>query len=98
MTRDQKDLVVKVLQDLVAPMRKEDVEEARRYVMANGGLDSLHMAFYKQEDIGNDSVWDVWRLEGPTMVWYFRGSPHVHVWVSITEKPLTTAYPEPRQA
>jgi len=28
-------------------------------------------------------VWDVWQLESPTMVWYFRGAPHVHVWVNI---------------
>ena len=22
-------------------------------------------------------------LEGPGMVWYFRGKPHVHVWVNV---------------
>jgi len=33
--------------------------------------------------VGNDGVWDVWQLESPTMVWYFRGSPHVHVWVNL---------------
>jgi hypothetical protein len=41
------------------------------------------MAFYKAGDIGKDGVWDVWQLEGPNMVWYFRGAPHVHVWVNI---------------
>jgi hypothetical protein len=96
MTRDQKDLVIKVLHDLVAPLRADDVAEARNYLVANGGLDSLNMAFYKQDDIGDDGVWDVWRLEGPTMTWYFRGSPHVHTWVHISEKPLTTPYPAPR--
>ena len=29
-------------------------------------------------DIGNDKVWDVWQIEGPEMVWYFRGMPHIH--------------------
>ena len=34
-------------------------------------------------DVGSDGVWDVWQLESPKMVWYFRGSPHVHVWANI---------------
>ena len=34
----------------------------------------------REGDIGNDGEWDNWRLEGPAFVWYFRGSPHVHVW------------------
>jgi hypothetical protein len=43
------------------------------------------MAFYKNMDIGNDGVWDVWQIEGPNMLWYFRGAPHVHTWVNIRE-------------
>lgn len=53
-----------------------------KLIEANG-LDQVHMAFYKAEDIGNDGVWDIWQLEGPAMVWYFRGAPHVHVWAHI---------------
>jgi hypothetical protein len=68
--------------DLLAPFRKEDADEAMKLVEANG-FEHLHMAFYKNEDIGNDGVWDVWQIEGPSMVWYFRGKPHVHVWVNI---------------
>ena len=47
------------------------------------GLDELHMAFAKNGDIGNDGIWDVWQIEGPNMLWYFRGAPHVHCWVNI---------------
>ncbi len=83
MTRDQKELVEKVLSDLLLPFRKKDADEAMRYIKKNGGLNSLAMSFYKNMDIGNDGVWDVWQLESPNMVWYFRGSPHVHVWVNI---------------
>jgi hypothetical protein len=95
MSRDQRGLVGKVLEDLLAPMNKVDVDEARKYLNNHGGLDSLNMAFYKAEDIGSDQVWDVWRLEGPTMVWYFRGSPHVHTWVYLADQPLKTAFPGP---
>jgi hypothetical protein len=82
LSADQRDHVRKVMADLLAPFRKADAEEAMKLVEANG-FEHLHMAFYKNEDIGNDGVWDVWQIEGPSMVWYFRGKPHVHVWVNI---------------
>jgi hypothetical protein len=44
------------------------------------------MSFYKNLDIGSDGVWDVWQLESPNMIWYFRGAPHVHTWVNIRAK------------
>jgi hypothetical protein len=82
LTRDQRDLVHKVLADLLAPFRQADAAEAMKLVEA-AGIDNLHLAFYKNEDLGNDGVWDVWQVEGPAMVWYFRGRPHVHVWAQI---------------
>lgn len=86
MSRDQKALVEKVLGDLLLPFRKKDTDEAMRYIKAAGGVGALYMSFYKNLDIGNDGVWDVWQLESPTMVWYFRGHPHVHTWVNIRAK------------
>ena len=83
MTRDQRELVEKVMSDLLLPFRQQDVAEARKLIRARGGVSSLQMAFYKNLDIGNDGVWDVWQLEGDNMVWYFRGHPHVHTWVNI---------------
>ena len=85
LSADQKAQVRKVMSDLLAPFRKKDSDEAMKYIEA-AGFDKLHMAFYKNQDIGNDGVWDVWQLEGPNMVWYFRGSPHVHVWANIKAK------------
>lgn len=82
LSRDQKAEVRKVMADLLAPFRKADADEAMKLIEANG-LDNVHMSFYKNMDIGKDGVWDVWQLEGPAMVWYFRGAPHVHTWVNI---------------
>jgi len=82
LSADQKDLVKKVLGDLLAPFRKADADEALKLITARG-LDALHMAFAKNGDVGNDGVWDVWQIEGPNMLWYFRGSPHVHCWVHV---------------
>jgi hypothetical protein len=82
LSSDQKDLVRKTLGTLLAPFRKADSEEAMKLIEENG-FDALHMAFYKNQDIGEDGVWDVWQIEGPAMLWYFRGEPHVHTWVNI---------------
>ncbi len=51
-----------------------------------GGLDKLHMAFYADSDLEGDRVWDVWRVEGPSFVWHFRGDPHVHAYINIGVK------------
>lgn len=83
MSRDQKALVEKVMADLLLPFRKKDSAEAMKLIRQRGGVDSLVMSFYKNLDIGNDGIWDVWQLESENMVWYFRGHPHVHTWVSI---------------
>ena len=83
---DQKDLVESVIKVILAPYREQDVEEAVAILKAGGGLDKLHMAFYQADDIGKDQEWDVWRLEGPNFVWHFRGAPHVHAYVNISQK------------
>ena len=87
MTADQKAELQKVLAKLVEPFRTEDREEALAALKAKGGLDGCVLSFYEDEDIGEDKVWDNWRLEGPAFVWYFRGSPHVHVWVNVADSP-----------
>lgn len=86
LSSDQKDQVRKTLSSLLAPFRKQDADEAMKLIEVNG-FDNLHLAFYKNQDIGNDGVWDVWQIEGPSMVWYFRGKPHVHTWVHIRRDP-----------
>jgi hypothetical protein len=85
MSKDQQGAVRAVLRDLLAPFRKEDSDEAMKFIEASG-FDDLHMAFYKANDLGKDGTWDVWQIEGPNMVWYFRGAPHVHVWANIRAK------------
>lgn len=82
---DQKDHVRKVLADLLKPFRKEDREESLKYV--DPQFDDLHLAFFQKGDIGNDQIWDNWQIEGPHMLWYFRGAPHVHTWVNIEAPP-----------
>jgi len=87
LSSDQKEEVQKTLQKLLEPYRKTDRAEALACLKEQGGLDACHLAFYQDGDIGKDGVWDNWRLEGPSFVWYFRGEPHVHVWVNVANDP-----------
>ena len=83
---DQKQLVEKTLGVLLSPYRQEDRDEVMEIVKESGGMDKLHMAFYQQGDLQSDKVWDMWRVEGPSFVWHFRGAPHVHAYINIGHK------------
>jgi hypothetical protein len=84
---DQKQMLLQTLKKLAEPFRSSDRDEVSQCIERQGGIDRLRLAFYTDEDVGNDRVWDNWRLEGPSFVWHFRGSPHVHVWVNIADSP-----------
>jgi hypothetical protein len=88
LSEDQKELVEQTIKVILAPYRDEDVQEAVAMIKTGGGFDQLHMAFYRTDasgtpDLGQDGQWEIWRLEGPTFVWHFRGQPHVHTYVNI---------------
>ncbi len=89
MSRDQKAMVQQVLTGLLNPYRKEYQEQVQACLQRQGGLDRCSLAFYQEHDLGNDGEWDNWRLEGPALVWYFRGYPHVHVWIHVADDPAT---------
>lgn len=84
---DQKGEMNRILKLLLEPFRKGDQDEALSCLKTQGGLDKCHLAFYQEGDLGNDKIYDNWRIEGPSFVWYFRGKPHVHVWVNIADDP-----------
>ena len=83
---DQQKLVEGTLKVLLAPYRTEDADEVMAMLKADGGVGKLHMAFYQTGDLGQDKTWDIWRVEGPSFVWHFRGAPHVHAYINIAAK------------
>ena len=82
-TAPQMKLVESVMRELLAPYRKEDVDEVMQIVKKNGGMEKLHLAFYGGRNATAREPWDYWRLEGPGFVWSFRVLPHVHTYVNI---------------
>lgn len=83
MTADQKVVVKETLQKLLSPYRDQDSSEVMAIIAATGGLEQLRFAFYQQGDLGNDRMWDIWRIEGPSFVCHFRGAPHVHAYLHV---------------
>jgi hypothetical protein len=83
LTKDQRALVEKVMRDLIAPYRKEDGDEVMQILKDRGGLEQLHLAFYRDKGAKENERWHFWRLEGPGFVWNYRVLPHVHCYVNI---------------
>jgi Protein of unknown function (DUF3500) len=94
MTADQRRLVEDVMRDLIAPFRREDGDEVMDLIRRNGGLERLHLGFFRDANsrypIGQ---WNFWRLEGPGFVWNYRVLEHVHCYVNIALQPQ-----QPQQA
>ena len=82
----QKTMVQQLLKDMLQPFRSADAEEVQECLRDAGGADKLILTYYKEGDIGNDGVWDIWKLEGPAFAWYFHGSPHVHTWLNVARE------------
>ena len=60
-------------------VRSDDVAATMKTIEDAQLVERLFISCYGGAfDIGNDKVWDVWQIEGPEMVWYFRGMPHIH--------------------
>ncbi len=79
---DQKTLVQRVLRTILSPYRREDADEVMDIVRRNGGMDRIHLAFYREGN-GAGANFHFWRLEGPGFVWNYRVLPHVHTFVNI---------------
>lgn len=86
MTREQKELTEKAMRELVSPYRKEDGDLVMEIIRANGGMEKISLAFYREGTVSEKEPWTFWRLEGPGFVWSFRALPHIHTFVSISSR------------
>jgi hypothetical protein len=87
MTADQRGLVQTVMRAVLSPFRQEDADEVMDLLRRNGGLERIHIAFYRDQGESDNHRWHFWRLEGPGFVWNYRVLPHVHTYVNIALRP-----------
>lgn len=81
---DQKKKFIQTMRDMMAMFRKEDVDATIGTIAKKNVVDRLHVSWYGGKyDVGSDQVWDTWQIEGPDMVWYFRGVPHIHCYFHL---------------
>jgi hypothetical protein len=74
------------MREILSPYRKEDVDEVMAIIKESGGMEKIHLAFYKDGKMTDQQPWHFWRLEGPGFVWNYRVLPHVHTFVNISAK------------
>lgn len=82
----QQELVAGVMRTLLEPFRKEDGDEVMQLIKTNGGMEKIHLGFFKDEADDPNQRWHYWRLEGPGFIWNYRVLPHVHCYVNIVEQ------------
>jgi hypothetical protein len=81
---DQKAKLLTTMRKMMAMFRKGDIDATMRTIQDKGMIDRLFVSYYDGKyDLGNDKVWDTWQIEGPDMVWYFRGQPHIHTYFHV---------------
>jgi len=93
---DDKARARELVERIFATYPPDDVAYARACLQSNGGVDGLSLSYYQHGEDGAIAESQVFRLEGPGAVLYFRGYPHVHAFVNVAmdgEAPLSSGEP-----
>ena len=85
LSKDQQAKLLDTMRKMLGCFRAEDVTATMKSIEDRKLLDQLFVSCYGGKyDVGDDRVWDTWQIEGPDMVWYFRGMPHIHAYFHLT--------------
>ncbi len=84
LSKDQQAKLLETMRRMLVCFRADDVAATIKNIEDRKLVDRLFVSCYGGAyDIGNDKVWDTWQIEGPEMVWYFRGMPHIHAYFHL---------------
>jgi hypothetical protein len=79
LSKDQQAKLLETMRRMLACFRPDDVAATMKTIEESRMVERLFVSCYGGAyDIGGDRVWDTWQIEGPELVWYFRGVPHIH--------------------
>ena len=93
LTPDHQAMVTGIVGQILATYPADDVAYAWSCLEANGGVGALNISYYQRGEDGAIPDGQVFRIEGPGAVLYFRGYPHVHAFVNIAmdgDSPLSS--------
>ena len=93
---ETKALVREVVNEIISTYPPADAAYGHECLEANGGIDGLFLSYYQHGEDGDIPEAQVFRLEGPAAVFYFRGYPHVHAFLNIAmdgDAPLSVGEP-----
>jgi hypothetical protein len=96
LTAEGKNQVRDLVDRILSTYAPDDANYARECLTANGGLDALFLSYYQHGEDGDIPEAQVFRLEGPAAVFYFRGYPHVHAFLNVAmdgDSPLSVGEP-----
>jgi hypothetical protein len=82
-----------LVEQIVGTYAPDDVAYALTCIKANGGVEAMSISYYERGEDGVIPEAQVFRLEGPGAVLYFRGYPHVHAFINIAmngDSPLSS--------
>jgi hypothetical protein len=84
LSKDQQAKLLDVMRRMLACFRPDDAEATMKVIESMKMVERLFISCYGGAfDIGGDKVWDTWQIEGPELVWYFRGVPHIHGYIHL---------------
>ena len=68
---------------IVQVYHEDDAAYAKTCLEKNGGVDALHLSYYEDGEVDGSGEYQIFRVEGPAAVFYFRGFPHVHAFINV---------------
>jgi len=81
---NSRELAHQTVDHILSTYASSDAAYAHECLAANGGLDGLFLSYYQHDgNEGDIPEAQVFRLEGPGAVFYFRGYPHVHAFLNV---------------
>ncbi len=87
LAREKREDARKIVASILDTYAPEDVAYAWECIERNGGVDALHLADYAEDHQGGRNFGNgpsqIFRLEGPAAVLYYRGEPHLHAFFNV---------------